>query len=295
MKNATCTFIVYVSVLGQIVVALSRLNEGGGNTAKHDHSLATATVQSLLEQVQKWQASSLEMCNESFVTLTFAQSLDGKIAVYLDGNESKTSSNYPISGQEALLLTHALRSIHDGILVGGQTLSTDNPRLTNRLWAHHATRHPRPIVLDTELRHIRKALEQGVIKAANLIVCCSHRAASLSESIDEMDPSITILPCELGSNGHLDLRSVLERLRQEFQIRSIMVEGGSAVISAFTRANLVDCICITVAPRVLGSKGLPAFRFQADNAIEFGGIMSFSLGKDCIIMVHKKVLVVDDD
>lgn len=37
-----------------------------------------------------------------------------------------------ISGKESMVCTHTLRSIHDGILVGINTVLVDNPSLTTR-------------------------------------------------------------------------------------------------------------------------------------------------------------------
>jgi len=106
-----------------------------------------------------------------FVTLTYAQSLDGKIALSLDNKQERSqmtdsqknvdeimetdegtmvstqspptassSSNFAISGPESLLLTHGLRHVHDAVLIGGRTLLIDNPRLDNRLWTPHDSR-----------------------------------------------------------------------------------------------------------------------------------------------------------
>ncbi|OLY83552.1 2,5-diamino-6-ribosylamino-4(3H)-pyrimidinone 5'-phosphate reductase [Smittium mucronatum] len=56
------------------------------------------------------------------VTLTFAQTLDGKISA----SERK---QLLISCKESMVLTHYLRNQHDGILVGVGTILNDNPSL----------------------------------------------------------------------------------------------------------------------------------------------------------------------
>jgi 2,5-diamino-6-(ribosylamino)-4(3H)-pyrimidinone 5'-phosphate reductase len=267
-------------------------------------------IQRLLDQIDEWNeslsSSSSELNIRPFVTVSFAQSLDAKIAICLDDqNQNHTTANYPLSGPESLLLTHGLRSIHDGILVGGRTLSTDNPRLTNRLWGvspsdTSTSNQPRPIVLDSELRHVRKCFTKGLLKANNLIVCCSKEAAAAalsSESMTEQmkESSILLLPCEMSPNGRmLDLKSVLSQLKAKFGMQSIMVEGGSAVISAFVQANMVDCVCVTIAPKVIGSRGLPAFDFGLEGTtnnnnhpVEFEGFECASLGDDCIVLSRK--------
>ena len=81
-----------------------------------------STIEEVLLEVKKSRSSmNSEKSAPPFITLTFAQSLDGKIALYLDDLRSQTSSNFPISGSASLLLTHALRSVHDVILIGGRT------------------------------------------------------------------------------------------------------------------------------------------------------------------------------
>jgi riboflavin biosynthesis pyrimidine reductase len=132
-------------------------------------------------------SSSSSAKQRPFVTLAFAQSLDGKIAIRrpstgsnttVDDDEdadtdaastssssfSSSSSNLPISGPASLLLTHGLRARHDGILIGRRTAQIDTPRLTNRLYKsdndhqhhHNENKHqrhqPRPIIIDPRQR-----------------------------------------------------------------------------------------------------------------------------------------------
>jgi riboflavin-specific deaminase-like protein len=206
-------------------------------------------INGIVKQVSSWAREHAQTKGLPFVTLTFAQSLDGKIAMYLADSGVATSSNLPLSGPESLLLTHALRSIHDAILIGGRTLTIDNPRLSNRLWSCSEDRQPRPVILDSSLKNIRKL--GWVCRAKAPIVCCSEDAASTVSS-DEISPHITILPCRLSSSdGMLDLRDVLAKLLEIFGLQSVMVEGGATVLSSFANYHLADCICATVSPKLL--------------------------------------------
>lgn len=63
--------------------------------------------------------------NRPFITLSYAQSLDGSIALF-------DKRRALISGTESLVLTHAIRRVHDAILVGAGTIDRDNPKLTVR-------------------------------------------------------------------------------------------------------------------------------------------------------------------
>jgi 3,4-dihydroxy 2-butanone 4-phosphate synthase/GTP cyclohydrolase II len=240
----------------------------------------TNHVTDILADITAWQ-SQFELEDRPFVTLSFAQSLDGKIALKAS-NRDETSSNLPLSGKESILLTHGLRSTHDAILVGGKTFSTDNPRLSNRLWGDA---QPRPVILDPSLQHIEKLGSSRRVR--NVIVCCSHLAAA---SFQEYDELLELLPCQCSEDGRLDLHDVLQRLRSTYGFRSIMVEGGAAMLSAFLSAGLVDCLCVTIAPKLLGNDhGLACFssigmeKQYIDLACESASRF-VPLGNDCIFL-----------
>ena len=248
--------------------------------------LSTQIIANILDDIQSWKKE--RSCDRPFVTLTFAQSLDGKIALK-DRNDDSLSSNLPLSGKESLLLTHGLRSVHDAILVGGRTLSTDNPRLSNRLWGDA---QPRPVVLDTRLENVRKLGSSQ--RAQNVVVCCSFEAAESCRDHDEL--SVKLLPCQCDADGRLVLSDVLQRLHCTYGIRSVMVEGGASMHSAFLAERLVDCVCVTISPKILGNdRGLACFssinKVDTDKQQEYIDLTSVSeasrfvpLGNDCIYL-----------
>ena len=61
-----------------------------------------------------------------YITLKFAQTLDGKIA-------ARDGSSQWISAPPALKFTHGLRARNRAILIGVGTVLRDNPSLTTRL------------------------------------------------------------------------------------------------------------------------------------------------------------------
>ena len=91
-----------------------------------------------------------------FVTLTYAQTIDGSIAA-INGSEQLI-----LSSPESMNMTHHLRSMHDAILIGVKTLQSDNPSLTVRLCSG---KNPQPIVLDSKL-------------SINVSCRCENKAAS---------------------------------------------------------------------------------------------------------------------
>ena len=313
--------------------------------SSHTTSIDTSsisTVHHILARILDWKQIKIESRDPKsktslplpFISVTYAQTLDGNIALT---SEKKTSSNLKLSSKESFLLTHALRSQHDGILIGGNTLSTDNPRLNNRLWseseqnnigeegkmilsstAQLRLRQPIPIILDTGLRHLMKMIESNDgIKAARshdfIIVCCNQDAYDVYHKTTQdycttNDIKIELLPCAHNKSGRgLDLKDVLHQLCTKFDIQSVMVEGGASILSSFlSNHDIVDCVCITLCPRVVGGCGLNAMgsaNFSSgdkhddscsSNLLEFdtGTTDSswFTLGPDCIFLapVHDK-------
>ena len=89
-----------------------------------------------------------------FVTLSWAQSLDGSMA----NAPEASGERLMLSGSASMAMTHGLRAMHDAILVGRGTVTGDNPRLTVRLAADGsavdvaAAQQPVAIVLDGAAR-----------------------------------------------------------------------------------------------------------------------------------------------
>ncbi len=180
-------------------------------------------------------------CRRPLVTVTFAQSLDGSIAVR--GNERLV-----LSGPETKLMTHRLRSAHDAILVGINTVLTDDPKLTARLTGGP---HPQPVVLDSRLRipdHARLWQHpRGLILAAGPEASPERVAA-----LEARGATVLILPRQ---EDGLDLHALLDALAAR-GVCSLMVEGGAQVLSAFLRHRLADWLVLTITPHLIG--GVPS-------------------------------------
>ncbi len=184
-------------------------------------------------------ASHRRRTGRPYVTLTYAQSLDGAIA-------ARPGHPLALSCRESQTITHLLRANHDAILVGIGTVLADNPSLTVRLVAGKS---PQPVILDSRLRFplFAKLLRQ---KALFPWIFTSTEAEAERQTVLE-DRGARVFRLSSGDNGGIDIQTVLQRLG-EMGINSVMVEGGAQVITSFLGFRAVDQLIVTIAPVLVG-------------------------------------------
>ncbi len=213
----------------------------------------------------------LDRHHRPFVTLSYAQSVDGSIA-------TSNREQLRLSGHQSMVLTHRIRAVSDAIVIGINTLLIDNPNLTVR---HIEGASPQPIILDSKLR---------IPLHANLLRRTDH--GCWLACTDEMDPEkacaleirgAEVIRCQSDPLGRVALPNLLDKLGER-GIRSIMVEGGSQVISSFIEARLVDQMIITIAPRLVG--GLQALNRPAGSngsLLHLNPVSHHSCGPDLVL------------
>jgi GTP cyclohydrolase II len=174
-----------------------------------------------------------------YVILKYAQTLDGRIA-------TRTGDSKWISGEPERRAAHALRAACDGVLVGIGTVIADDPQLTVRLVPGAS---PLRIVLDTTLRVPAAAqlLRDG---AATLVITTEHSRPERREQLREQGIGVQVVGAE--PPWGVELAAALALLR-EAGLRSLLVEGGAAVLTSFLRQRFADRVVVSIAPTILGA------------------------------------------
>lgn len=180
-----------------------------------------------------------------FVTLKYAQTLDGRIA-------TATGHSRWISSLPSRRFAHRLRHAHDAIMVGIGTVLSDDPELTVRLVRG---KNPLRIVLDSRLRipltsHILQ--DQGT--AGTLLVATDRADGEKLARLRDLGIDVLILPAD--PSGRIVLPSLFRELGTR-NIASVLVEGGSGVLTALLAEDLADRLVAIVAPKIAG-KGIEA-------------------------------------
>lgn len=235
-----------------------------------------------------------------FVTLTYAQALDGSIA----GPLGAAGPRLMLSGEKSMTLTHGLRALHDAILVGVGTVLSDDPQLTVRLVDGAS---PLRVILDSNLRvpiearalrrvpsdisgppgvsdpvgSTVRTKPHAVIVALDSTVC---KAASADKLAALQSMGVVVLSVPADADGHAHLDAAILQLHGRLGVRSVMVEGGAAVIGTCARAKLAHRVIVTLAPKTLVNGLRPGARVpDGGSASCLRGVKAFCLGDDVVV------------
>jgi diaminohydroxyphosphoribosylaminopyrimidine deaminase/5-amino-6-(5-phosphoribosylamino)uracil reductase len=181
-----------------------------------------------------------------WVTLKLALSLDGRIA-------PPTGSARWLTGPAARRRVHALRAMHDAVLVGIGTVLADDPELTCRL-AGCKGRPRWRVVADARLRTpaaarlLRDARHRPVV----LLAAEGAEAGSLADV-----PGVTVVRVPAAADGGVEPGAALRGLAR-LGVGSVLAEGGGRLAASLLRGGLVDRLELHRAPLVLGADAVPA-------------------------------------
>lgn len=180
------------------------------------------------------------------VTLKLAATLDGRIATA--SGESRW-----ITGSLSRRKVHALRLMHDAVLVGSGTALADDPDLTVRDLG--APRQPVRVLVDRLLRHAPDSrLGRTAQDSPVWLIHGPHAPDSARRAWDATGALRLETP---EAEGHIDLAQALRTLANRGLTR-LLCEGGSTLAAALLRAGLVDDLALFSGAALIGAEGHPA-------------------------------------
>ncbi len=182
-----------------------------------------------------------------FVVLKAGMTIDGKIA-------TKTFESQWITSEESRKFSHELRGMCDAIMVGINTVLKDDPSLNVR--AGRYPHSPARIIVDSKLRisQSAKVLSKDLENIAIIATTDSYDREKF-EILSKMENVRIVIVKD--KNGRVDLRDLLEKLK-EFNISSILLEGGGSLNASMLKENLVDKFYFFIAPKIIGVDGISA-------------------------------------
>lgn len=194
--------------------------------------VTTGVLKDLCEEQNKVFLTAHRL-KRPFVTLKWAQSRDGYMALLKDGAPEPVK----FSTDASTAIVHAMRARHDAIMVGSSTAMVDTPRLSVR---EFTGREPVKVVLDRRGRCDVSALENLAGDSLLYFSAVELPAGCVGESI--------------AVSPQCGLSEVLSTLYSR-GITSLLVEGGAQLLRSFMDEGLWDEARIEIAPVCLGQEG----------------------------------------
>lgn len=277
--NESCVRRLIDSRVARIVVGATDYNDkpqpaSGGilnqlGSIEVETGILEHACRALNEKYFKYSATGLP-----FVTVKFAQSLDGRIA-------TSTGDSRWISAPPSLQLAHKLRREHDAILVGIGTLLADDPQLTVRLIKG---RDPLRVIIDSQLRiPLASRVLAGDAAPQTLVAADVTADPNRAGEIQKLGAEILRLPAARDRSG-IDISRLLEELGRS-GVASVLVEGGKGIITSLLAARAVDRLIVVIAPKIIG-QGTEAIGdlgiTRLSDAITFSSVKIRRLGPDVI-------------
>ncbi len=196
--------------------------------------------------------NTVNLNERPYVVLSAATSLNGYLAT--------SSGDSHLSNSEDWVRVHLLRMESDAIMVGSGTIRTDNSKLTvnETIIGKKVKKHPIRVVVnskgDIPLNSRVITYKPEIPTLIAITSLCSPKRRSLFEK-----KGCQTIEC--GNGPLVDLPQLLKSLRKEYNVRNLMVEGGSRLNGELLNHHLLDEVQLALAPVICG-EGIPLFSHQ---------------------------------
>ena len=169
-----------------------------------------------------------------FGILKYAMTLDGKIA-------ATTGHSSWVSGEESRSRVHKLRSNCDVVVVGGNTVRYDNPRLTSR-----GEKNPLRVVMSRSLDLPLDRRLWDIEEAPTLVFTEAVNNSQLHKQLVDKGVEIVELEC-------LTPKEVMKCLYDR-ELYSVLWECGGVLAAAAIADGAVQKVMAFIAPKIIGGE-----------------------------------------
>ena len=214
-----------------------------------------------------------------YVTVKFAETLDGKIASY------KGLSQW-ITNEESRRYVHSLRGEYSAILAGIGTVLADDPMLNCRLENAH---QPLRVIVDSSLRIPLDSRLCRTAREYRTLVACAAAGKEKKAALEALGVEVAEVP---GADGKVSLKALMSLLGER-GISSVLIEGGGEINEAAFREGIVCRVCAFIAPKILGGAAsktaVEGIGFDSpDSAAALGDPQITRFGSDILLQYDVK-------
>jgi diaminohydroxyphosphoribosylaminopyrimidine deaminase/5-amino-6-(5-phosphoribosylamino)uracil reductase len=242
-RTPPCTEAVIQSGIARVIVGMVDPDPrvaGGGIARLRDAGL---------DVVVGVERQACEQLNEAFIhrikqqrplgILKYAMTLDGKIA-------TSTGHSSWVTGAASRAEVHKLRSTCDAVVVGGNTVRQDNPRLTTHGQSDH---NPKRVVMSRRLELPTQANLWDVKTASTLVFTTPDADSNRRQHLIDAGVAVHVLE-------DLTPREVTQHLYR-MGCSSVLWECGGTLAAAALKDRIVDKIWAFIAPKLIGGNTAP--------------------------------------
>jgi len=195
------------------------------------------------------------MATRPFVLLSVATSVDGHI-------DDTTPNRLLLSNPADFDRVDQVRADSDAILIGGNTLRSDNPRLLVNSEQRRAARvaagkpeYPLKVTISAS-GDLSRDLKFWHFGGEKVVYTTDSATAKLREELDGLADVVS-------TGDSVDFGALLDDLATR-GVERLMVEGGGQIHTQFLSQGLADEIQLAVAPLVVGDAAAPRFLHPAN-------------------------------
>ena len=175
-----------------------------------------------------------------FGILKYAMTLDGKIA-------TTTGHSAWITSTDARHTVHQLRAACDAVIVGGNTVRLDNPKLTSHQTYSH---NPLRVVMSRNLDLPRDAYLWETTDAPTLVLTEANSSPDFQQILLKKNVEVVELT-------PLTPTKVMEYLYQR-NLLSVLWECGGTLAASAIAQGAVQKVLAFIAPKIVGGKTAPS-------------------------------------
>ena len=187
-----------------------------------------------------------------FVLVNMAMTADGKIA-----STDRVISSFSSTRDHEHLL--ALRATADAVMAGARTVDSARINLGPGGAKHRRRRIRRGLdeynlrVIVTGSGTVNPGAEVFRHRFSPILILTTRRAARIRRK------TLFSLADDLIARGEneIDFRAALRWLREKWDVKRLLCEGGGELNDALFRAGLVDELHLTICPKLLGGRNAP--------------------------------------
>ncbi|MDT5220084.1 MAG: hypothetical protein QOF15_2189 [Mycobacterium sp.] len=177
----------------------------------------------------------------------------------LDGGATVEGLSGALAGPGDRTVFVVLRELADVIVVGAGTVRSEGysgAHLSSAQRQHRQGRNQReipPLAVVTKTGLLDRDLPVFTrTEVAPLVLTCTTAADAARRRLEGL--TAEVIDCSGEDPGEVDVAAILTTLRARGLCR-VLTEGGPMLLGAFIEADLLDELCLTIAPIVVG--GLP--------------------------------------